>query len=673
MQKQEWPDYRTLKSYTEQQLQELSGCVREFLLQNISQTGGHIGANLGTVELTIALHAVFSLDRDKLLWDTGHQGYTHKLLTGRAKQFATLNAYGGMSRFVCPAESEYDILDATHAGTAISAAYGLAQAKALRDEEGYTVAIVGDGAMAEGLTWEGLNHAAAQPVPGLIVVLNDNGYAISPGFGALHNCLQSGHMREWCEALGMDYIGPVDGHDVAAVKAALERARARLTHPNLLLRRGVAAGDGVGEPGGTTPLKRPNTPRFLAEPPLSRGDFSGGCYPIPSFGGVSRSDGVESPLERGAAKQRGVLIPSRGGVPPQGGGVGKLPFIHLRTQKGRGWTPADSHPYRMHFSFAFDPQTGQAKTSGVPSKTYPDWTAAALEKAMESDESIVAITPSTRYATGLDRIFSRFPARSFDPGMEEQHALTFAAGLALGGAKPVVCYQSTFMQRAYDQLYHDICYPNLPVLLLLARSGFAGYDGPTHHGIYDVPYLRSLPNLRLLYPKDGQEAQQMVAESLAKLQGPVAIAMPYGPAPEGELAGDTRWERPAFLEAGKDILLLATGPRLADSLQAGQRLRQEGMDVGMAQLRQLHPLDAASLLETIGTCRRVVTIEEGSRSGGVGGAVAEVLFDSAWQGELLRISLPDAFVEAGSQEELAKAYGLDADGIVEQIKRRWAQ
>lgn len=650
VQKQEWPDYRTLKSYTEQQLQELSGRVREFLLQNISQTGGHIGANLGTVELTVALHAVFSLDRDKLLWDTGHQGYTHKLLTGRAAQFATLNAYGGMSRFVCPAESEYDILDATHAGTAISAAYGLAQAKALRGEKGYTVAIVGDGAMAEGLTWEGLNHAAAQSVPGLIVVLNDNGYAISPGFGALHNCLQSGRMQEWCEALGMDYIGPVDGHDVAAVKAALERARAFQTHPNPLLRRGVAAGDGVGEPGGTTPLKRPNTPRFLAEPPLSRGDSSRGRDPIPSSGGVSRSDGVGCPTE----------------------GY-RLPFIHLRTQKGHGWSPADSHPYRMHFSFAFDPQTGQAKASGAPSKTYPDWTAAAIEKAMESDASIVAITPSTRYATGLDRIFNRFPERSFDPGMEEQHALTFAAGLALGGAKPVVCYQSTFMQRAYDQLYHDICYPNLPVLLLLARSGFAGYDGPTHHGIYDVPYLRSLPNLRILYPKDGQEAQQMVEESLANLQGPMAIAMPYGPAPEGELAKDTRWERPAFLEAGKDIMLLATGPRLADSLQAGQRLRQEGMDVGMAQLRQLHPLDAASLLEAIGTCRRVVTIEEGSRSGGVGGAVAEVLFDSAWQGELLRISLPDAFVEAGSQEELAKAYGLDADGIVEQIKRRWAQ
>ncbi|NCB77681.1 MAG: 1-deoxy-D-xylulose-5-phosphate synthase [Negativicutes bacterium] len=581
VQKQEWPDYRTLKSYTEQQLQELSGRVREFLLQNISQTGGHIGANLGTVELTVALHAVFFLDRDKLLWDTGHQGYTHKLLTGRAERFVTLNAHGGMSRFVCPAESEYDILDATHAGTAISAAYGLAQAKALKGEEGYTVAIVGDGAMAEGLTWEGLNHAAAQPVPGLIVILNDNGYAISPGFGALHNCLQSGRMREWCEALGMDYIGPIDGHDIAAVKAALERA-----------------------------------------------------------------------------------IPSREGC---------LPFIHLRTQKGHGWAPADSHPYRMHFSFAFDPQTGQAKTSGAPSNTYPDWTAAAIEKAMETDASIVAITPSTRYATGLDRIFSRFPARSFDPGMEEQHALTFAAGLALGGAKPVVCYQSTFMQRAYDQLYHDICYSNLSVLLLLARSGFAGYDGPTHHGIYDVPYLRSLPNLRLLYPKDGQEARQMVAESLANLQGPVAIAMPYGPAQEGELAGDMRWERPAILEAGKDIMILSTGPRLADSLQAVQKLRQEGRDVGLAQLRQLHPLAAEPILEVIGSCRRVVTVEEGSRSGGVGGAVAEVLLDAAWQGELLRISLPDAFIEAGSQEELAKAYGLDAVGIVEQIKRRWAQ
>jgi 1-deoxy-D-xylulose-5-phosphate synthase len=555
--------------------------VRRFLLASVARTGGHIGANLGTVELTLALHKVFESPREPILFDTGHQGYTHKLVTGRAGMFATLNQLGGMNRFLSRAESEHDPIEASHAGTSISIALGLALAKKLANDPSRVVAVIGDGSLAEGLAFEGLNHAAVERT-GLVLVLNDNGYAISPGFGALHEALQHGRARAFFEALGCEYIGPVDGHDLAALIPALERAKASA----------------------------------------------------------------------------------------------KLPVVHARTTKGRGWAPADKHPFRAHFSFPFDPLSGQVR-EGFVTRGYPDVVADVLAAEMERDPALVCITPSTLYATGLAKIFARHPGRCFDPGMEEQHALTLATGLALGGMKPVVAYQSTFFQRAFDQLLHDLAFLNQPALLLLYRSGFAGYDNPTHHGIYDLAYLRAIPNLRLCYPKDRYEAERMVQEELAGLAGPTAILMPYGPVDELDdsvlLETPEAFALPQVDHVGRELVVFTVGNRYRAALEAVESLRARGIDAGLVNLRYLKPLPEEFLCEELAGARRVVTLEEGVLEGGVGSALAALAADRGLTPEFLRIGLPCSFVQPGSNAELAKLHRLDRPGVLARIAARWPE
>lgn len=574
-----------LRNLSAEELQRFAAEVRRFLLDTTSRTGGHIGANLGTVELTLALHATFDSPRDKIIWDTGHQGYTHKLVTGRARLFASLDTYGGMNRFVSRTESEHDVIEASHAGTSISIALGIALSNRLAGNEHHTIAVIGDGSLAEGLALEALNHAAVERSTRLILVLNDNGYAISPGFGALHEYLETlepGRREPELvfSSLGLDYQGPIDGHDVEAVMAALQIAR--------------------------------------------------------------RSD--------------------------------RVALVHLKTRKGEGFAPADSHPLRLHFSFPFDPATGTAlpRPGAAP---YQDTAARVLGDAMARDEKVVAITPSTLYATALQPIFDRFPTRCFDPGMTEQHAMSLAVGFAVQGFKPVAFYQSTFMQRAFDQLIHDVCFMNLPILILTVRTGFAGYDNPTHHGLYDFAYQRGIPNLRTMYPKDVFELERMVADELASLSGPTLIAMPYGPG-ESHDASVLREPRrdfagPERVEEGDDLLLISVGPRFGAAREACARLRQRGLSAGLVNLRYVKPLPEARLLEWMRAVPRVVTIEEGVLDGGIGSAVAALAMDHELDCRLLRIGVPCQFVEPGSNEELARAYRLDADGIVEQIVARW--
>lgn len=570
-----------LRALSLPELERFAADVRRFLLANLSKTGGHIGANLGTVELTLALHRVFESPRDALVFDTGHQGYTHKIVTGRAARFPTLNTYGGLNRFLSRAESVHDPIEASHAGTSISIALGLALAKRLDGDDARVVAVIGDGSLAEGLAFEGLNHAAVER-SGLVLVLNDNGYAISPGFGALHEALRDGRARAFFEALGLEYLGPVDGHDLGALIPALEHAKAST----------------------------------------------------------------------------------------------KLAVVHARTVKGSGWAPADRHPFRAHFSFAFDPLTGESK-SGPPPRAYPDVVAAVLADEMERDEQLVCITPSTLYATGLAPIFARHPERCFDPGMEEQHALTLATGLALGGKKPVVAYQSTFFQRGFDQLVHDLCFLAQPVLLLLYRSGFAGYDNPTHHGIYDLAYLRGVPNLRLCYPKDRFEAERMLRVELRALAGPTAILMPYGPAEEIDesvrLEAPESFALPEVDYVGRELVLLTVGNRYRAALEAVEALRARGVDAGLVNLRYLKPLPEAFLAAELRGAQRVVTLEEGVLEGGIGSALCALALDHSIQAEWLRIGLPCVFVEPGSNAELARAYRLDGPGVLERIRARWPE
>jgi len=570
-------------SYAE--LGEIAGKIRQFLIDTTSVTGGHIGANLATVELSLAIHRVFESPKDRIVWDTGHQGYTHKLITGRADKFRTLNTLGGMSRFVSKAESEHDVIEASHSGTSVSVALGAALAKALEGDTRSVVAVIGDGALAEGLALEALNHAATATHTNLVIVLNDNGYAISPGVGALHNYLQSlqpgrNDPEPLFTALGFDYIGPGDGHDIEATVKALERAK----------------------------------------------------------------DSTQ------------------------------IPFVHVRTEKGHGWKPADGHPYRMHFSFPFDPQSGKARevTAYVG---YQDAAAAVVGEEMERDERIVAITPSTLYATGLTPVFKKFPDRTFDPGMEEQHAMALTAGFAVERYKPVIFFQSTFMQRAFDQLVHDVCFGNVPALILSVRSGFSGYDSPSHHGIYDFAYWRGLPNLRVLYPKDRHEVERMVRDELRGLAAPTIIAMPYGPIDDIDPAVKdepaAQFRKPQTVLTGRDLTIVAVGHKFTVAREAAERLRKKGLDAGLVNLRYLKPLPEEPLAEILGRALRVVTIEEGVLDGGVGGAIAAFAADRRLKTEVLRLGLPCAFIAAGAQDELCRLHGLDVDGVLQKIREFW--
>ncbi len=541
------PTPETIKSPSElrglsiEELRTFADQVRAFLIENISKTGGHIGANLGTVDLTVALHHVFDSPKDTIIFDTGHQGYTHKIITGRARLFPSLNTLGGMSRFLTTAESEHDPIEASHAGTSVSMGLGIAIAKKLRGDDSMTVVVIGDGSLAEGLAQEGLNHASVEDV-NLLVIINVNGFAISPGFGFLHELLMS--------------MPKVDGHNMSALLDAL-----------FMQRRGV---------------------------------------------------------------------------------------MYVNTEKGHGWSPAALHPARAHFLFPFDPKTGiERKRDSRP--TYPDVIAKVIEDQMERNDRIVCITPSTLYATGLGKVFERWPKRCFDPGMEEQHALTMAAGMALQGMLPVIAYQSTFFQRAFDQLIHDVCYHNRPVLILLYRSGFAGYDSPTHHGIYDVGYLRAIPNLRVIAPSCRESAELFVHNAISGPRGPTAILMPYGHAEEpfeafqGTAAEDIQFYHYASGSAAAGV---------------ASHFSERGYSVGRVPILSLSPLVLYPIRKHP---RRAVLIEEQALSG-VGDALAVKLGMP-----VLSCSLPPKFIEPGSREELSRRYGIDAEGVIMRIENAYPE
>ncbi len=436
------------------------------------------------------------------------------------------------------------------------------------------------------MAFEGLNHAAVEKNARLVCVLNDNGFAISPGFGGLHEALQGGEerSRNFFEALGFHYVGPVDGHDVAQLLSALEEAKAAY---------------------------RPA-------------------------------------------------------------------FVHVKTIKGHGWQPAEDHPYRQHFSFAFDPQSGSPARRDPGHGLSHRGAAREIDERHGEDADIVCITPSTLYATGLTSVFEEFPERCFDPGMEEQHAMTLAVGLSLGGKKPVLAYQSTFMQRAFDQLLHDVCFMETPCLILGFRSGFAGYDNPTHHGIYDFAYLRGLPGLTVRYPKDRHEAERMVSDALEGPHGPTLILMPYGPAPSIDTSVLTEspisFARAEVVQEGADLLLLTVGNKFGVAREVTDSLAARGMHAELVNLRHLKPLPKEQLLGLMAGHTRVVTLEESVLDGGVGSAIAALAADHDVGCEFLRLGVLDSrFVEPGSNEELSHAHALDAEGVLEEILLRWQE
>lgn len=568
-------------------LSALVGEIREFLIASISRTGGHIGANLGVIELTIAAHHVFDADKDKILFDVGHQGYTHKLLTGRKELFASLNSFGGMSRFVTPAESRYDILDASHAGTAVSIGSGLAIAAKQSGKGECVVAIVGDGSMVEGMTFEALNFVVEQPLP-FILVVNDNGMSIPPNVGGINNLFTGADWESksagFFTGLGYHYLSVADGHNLELLIDRFIRAKEHAT------------------------------------------------------------------------------------------GIGAV-VVHVKTEKGRGLPLAKDHPYKMHFSMPFDPVSG-AGASPVPTgQLYTAVVGEVLQRLMVADPEVYALSPSTPYASGLDSLIKDYPDRAIDVGMAEQHAIGMAAGLAMAGKKVFACFQSTFMQRSMDQLFHDLCFPKLPVTVIAARSGFAGFDSSTHHGIYDLVYLQALPDLQVFYAGTSRDLAAILEQRGYEATGPLVVLHPYEGVWEGETALPPMADLsgPEQLVEGADGVILAVGNRLPAAYQLRELLQvRYQQDFGVINARWIKPLPEEALGQLLNKVLRIITLEEGPRRGGYGAAVAMFLCENLPDKQLYISGTECQFIQAGDKETLSKMSGISAQQVADAVARKWS-
>jgi 1-deoxy-D-xylulose-5-phosphate synthase len=611
-----------LKRFSLAQMRELAEEIRTVIIQTVARNGGHLAPNLGVVELTLALHYVFDSPRDKIIWDVGHQCYAHKLLTGRAGVFSTLRTYGGLSGFPKGEESPHDAFNTGHSGTSISAALGIAIAKDLKREAAKVVAVIGDGSLTSGEAFEGLNQAGHLNKD-LIVVLNDNEMSISNNVGALSSFLSK----------------RLTGKGFVQFKREMESFFKSLP--------------GIGEP-------------ILQWAKKSEDSFTGFFTPGMLFSAL-HFDYV-GPV-RGHRLE--TLIETFENIRHLGAPV----LVHVLTTKGKGFPPAEKDPIRFHGIGPFEIASGESvgTKSGAP-VTYTQVFGETATALAEKDLRVVAITAAMTEGTGLDVFARRFPRRFFDVGIAEQHAVTFAAGLASEGLRPIVAIYSTFMQRAYDQILHDVCLPDLPVVLALDRSGIVGEDGPTHQGLFDLSYLRSLPNLTLMAPKDERELRNLLASALT-YNTPAAIRYPRGEGlgipleGEPELIPRGQWE---WLEPGEQTVVLAVGNMVTPAVQAARLLKAEGISVAVINARFIKPLDQALLQELAGRYPLLFTVEENVLLGGFGSAVLEALQRLGKTGNRIRsLGIPDRFITHGSPRELRRLYGLDTEGIIQAIREEW--
>ncbi len=590
--------------------------LREFVLQTVSQTGGHLGSNLGTVELTVALHYVFNTPHDRLVWDVGHQTYPHKVLTGRRERMHTLRQFGGVAGFPKRDESEYDAFGTAHSSTSISAALGMALAAQLKGEERKAVAIIGDGAMSAGMAFEALNNAGVSHAginADLLVILNDNDMSISPPVGALNKYLAR-------LMSGQFYAAAREG-----AKAVLKNA------PPLfeLARRLEEHAKGMVVPGT--------------------------IFEEFGFNYVGPIDGHD--LDS--------LIPTLENLRGRGGPQ----FLHVVTKKGYGYKLAEADPVKYHAaSGKFNPAEGFPKVVAPSRPTFTQVFGNWLCDMAEADSRLVGITPAMREGSGMVEFQKRFPRRYHDVGIAEQHAVTFAAGLACEGLKPVLAIYSTFLQRGYDQLVHDVALQNLPVVFALDRAGIVGADGPTHAGAYDIAYTRCIPNMSVLVPSDEAECRQALTTAFRQ-NHPVTVRYPRG-AGVGVDAGtgfaEWPWGKGLLRRRGSRIAVLAFGTLLHPALKAAETL-----DATVVDMRFVKPLDSELVLELARTHEALVTVEEGCVMGGAGSAVAECLAAAGVQAPLLQLGLPDHFSEHGDPGKLLALLGLDAAGIEAGIRERF--
>jgi 1-deoxy-D-xylulose-5-phosphate synthase len=602
-----------LKRLSRQQLVQLAAECRERIIATTSETGGHLAPNLGAVELTIALHRVLNSPKDKIIWDVGHQCYTHKLLTGRRDQFSTIRQHGGLSGFPRREESPHDAFGTGHGSTSISAALGFAKARDIRGGTEKIVAVIGDGSLTGGLALEALNQAGAMKVD-LVVVLNDNEMSIGRNVGA---------MSAYLARIRAAYVEPA----VQRTRRDIARMLNRLPMGDAMLEAMDRLRDG---------LKQLVVPGMLFE------EF--GFTYLGPIDGHDINQLVE--VFEHACRLRGPVL------------------VHVHTQKGRGYRPAENDPSRFHGTRPFNIANGEsARTEGPP--TYSSAFGAALSQLAEKDSRIVAISAAMIEGTGLTSFRQQFPDRCFDVGMTEEHAVTFAAGLAAAGMRPVVAIYSTFMQRAYDQIVHDVALQNLPVVLAMDRGGLVGDDGPTHHGVFDIAFLRTVPGLVEMAPKDEVELGDMLATALA-LDGPSSLRYPRGqgvgvPArpptvlPVGEAE---------VLREGKDVAILALGPLVYEALEAAESLARTGIEATVVNARFVSPVDRALVLRLAREVGRIVTVEEGCLAGGFGAAVCEVLADAGVQmATVRRLGVPNRFMPHGQTELLQAECGLNRAGI----------
>ncbi len=619
-----------LRQLPVESLEQVSKEVRDLILKVIAEKGGHFASNLGTVELAVALHYVFETPKDKLVWDVGHQAYPHKILTGRQGRFDTIRQKDGLSGFTSRAESEYDHFGAGHASTSISAALGIAEGMRLSGLPHMAVAIIGDGSMSGGLAFEALNNAGHIPARNLVVILNDNDMSIDPSVGAFskfinHAVTHPGYNRLRHEA--RSFLNALEDHGVPLAGWV---SRARKSVKNFF------------------------TPGILFE-----------CFGFRYFGPIDGHD----------VKQ---LVETLSFIKKEGGESGPY-LIHALTVKGKGYKLAEEQPLKYHGISPFKIEDGIVASTAPKKPNYQDVFADTLIKLAHEDPRIVAVTAAMLSGTGLTKFQKEFPTRTYDVGIAEAHAVLFAAGLATEGYRPVAGIYSTFLQRAYDQIIHDVALNNLPVVFAMDRGGLVGADGATHQGIFDLSYLRAVPNLAIMAPKDENELQHMIKTCIATMDRPTALRYP-----RGQVAGVVMDAEPRVLPLGKselleadaealDVLILGVGLAVQESLVVTPMLRAKGIKVGLINARFIKPLDHELLSYWIERSRLVVTIEENTICGGFGGAISEFVHATRLNPEALTIGIPDIFVDHASPREQQILCGLDAKAIAAKILARVAE
>ncbi len=604
-----------LKRLSPAELPGLCTEIRDLIIETVSEKGGHLASSLGAVEIAVALHYVLNTPDDRVIWDVGHQAYAHKILTGRRKDFHTLRSSGGVSGFPRRAESRYDAFGVGHSSTSISAGLGMAAARDIEEKDFKVVSIIGDGSLTAGLAFEGLNQAGHLKKD-LIVILNDNEMSISKNVGALSSFLSRKITGRFATRLKQEVESfiksiPRIGEKLVGIAKKAEDSLITLLTPGMLF-------EGLG------------------------------------FSYVGPIDGhdVES------------LITTLRDVEEMKGPV----LIHALTQKGKGYAPAELDPSSFHGLGPFVVKTGEPKKKSALS--YTKVFSSALLDVAASDPRVVAITAAMPDGTGLSDFAEKYPERFFDVGIAEQHALTFAAGLASAGLVPVTAIYSTFLQRAYDEVFHDVCLQDLPVVIAMDRAGLVGADGATHHGLFDVSYLRHIPNMIVSAPADEDELRHLLF-SATKWGHPASIRYPRGSCVGVDTSAPMRFIEPGSAEVlleGPQVSIIALGNMVHPALEAARALRASGIKAGVVNARFVKPLDSACILAAAKSTCGILTVEEGALQGGFGSAVLELLDDHGVRCPVKRIGIPDAFVEHGTQDELRARFGLNSEGIEREVR-----